>query len=136
MNAPDPSEIARLARITGLSIEIVRGHGKATRLVGFKGTEAYCSVPIEILLGEVNWPVVYAAFEKENLWVVRTRVAARQRWGCAYCAKIKPLHHHHRTFRSHGRDDREENAIMLCAECHDAAHRKRVEELSHEAAPR
>ena len=59
-----------------------------------------------------------------NLAAVFNRVAERQKWRCADCGKIRPLGRHHLKYRSEGRDDREENAVCLCAWCHEKRHRE------------
>jgi hypothetical protein len=59
-----------------------------------------------------------------NLAAVFNRVAERQKYRCADCGRIRPLARHHLRYRSEGRDDREENAVCLCAWCHEKRHRE------------
>lgn len=52
------------------------------------------------------------------LWVER-------RGKCEKCLKSLPREYaefHHKKFRSQGGEDTEENLIMLCGDCHKAAH--------------
>jgi 5-methylcytosine-specific restriction endonuclease McrA len=44
-------------------------------------------------------------------------------WRCGSCGSVSGLTAHHKVFRSHGRNDRVENLIPLCYQCHSAIHR-------------
>jgi 5-methylcytosine-specific restriction endonuclease McrA len=52
------------------------------------------------------------------------RVLRRDGWRCQMCGSANNLTVHHQQYRSRSGEDREENLITLCSECHSAAHRK------------
>lgn len=47
----------------------------------------------------------------------------RDGWACRECESIHSLHVHHKIFRSHERDDRIANLIVLCHTHHELAHK-------------
>ena len=47
---------------------------------------------------------------------------AAANWRCTKCSEIRGLAAHHQQFRSHGRDDRVGNLVVLCQSCHVAEH--------------
>jgi 5-methylcytosine-specific restriction endonuclease McrA len=53
---------------------------------------------------------------------LREHVLRRDGWRCQGCGARSNLEVHHRTFRSKGGNDSEENLITLCAECHSLVH--------------
>jgi hypothetical protein len=53
---------------------------------------------------------------------LRRRVLRRDRWQCQFCRSKLSLEVHHLQFRSHSGEDREENLITLCANCHSVGH--------------
>jgi len=51
------------------------------------------------------------------------QVLERDNWKCQNCGRSSELQVHHIQFRSHLGDDREENLVTLCADCHRELHR-------------
>jgi 5-methylcytosine-specific restriction endonuclease McrA len=49
-------------------------------------------------------------------------ILQRDGWRCQVCGKRSHLEVHHQQFRSHSGEDREENLITLCHDCHSAEH--------------
>jgi 5-methylcytosine-specific restriction endonuclease McrA len=54
---------------------------------------------------------------------LRIKVLERDGWRCQYCGSSDDLQVHHICFRSRLGDDRDENLITLCADCHSDIHR-------------
>ncbi len=53
------------------------------------------------------------------------RILERDGWRCQFCGSMQNLQVHHLRLRSQSGDDKEENLITLCAECHARIHSKR-----------
>ena len=53
---------------------------------------------------------------------LRVQILTRDRWQCQNCGRKNHLEVHHKEFRSHGGEDREDNLITLCIDCHDFEH--------------
>jgi 5-methylcytosine-specific restriction endonuclease McrA len=53
---------------------------------------------------------------------LRHQVLRRDGWRCQCCGARSNLEVHHKTFRSHGGDDSEQNLLTLCARCHSLLH--------------
>jgi 5-methylcytosine-specific restriction endonuclease McrA len=51
-----------------------------------------------------------------------SRVAERSFGLCEGCGKVQATQMHHRLYRSQGGDERPENLLHLCLECHQSAH--------------
>ena len=77
---------------------------------------------IAIEVGRITPTEALRSFLFYNLDRIRdTRVRTTQ-GRCEQCSRAKPLHLHHKKFRSQGRDDREENLELLCVACHGGKH--------------
>lgn len=64
----------------------------------------------------------YRAYLKTDHWqTVRKRALQSARYRCQLCNAAKPLHVHHRTYANRG-NERPEDVIALCAECHERHH--------------
>lgn len=50
----------------------------------------------------------------------------RDEWKCRFCHDTHALHAHHITFRSQGGEDKLNNLITLCYQCHRAVHNKNL----------
>lgn len=50
------------------------------------------------------------------------QVLERDGWRCQGCRAMQQLPVHHKQFRSHSRDDSEENLVTLCTACHNKTH--------------
>ena len=50
------------------------------------------------------------------------RVLERDGWRCQFCGSMRNLEVHHQQFRSHSGEDKEENLITLCTNCHSSIH--------------
>lgn len=57
---------------------------------------------------------------------MRRHILRRDSWRCQVCGAMSGLEIHHKEFRSHGGDDREENLITLCCRCHASIHGERT----------
>lgn len=57
-----------------------------------------------------------------NLRLNRELVMARDHYRCINCRAFGAMHCDHKVARSHGRDDRIENLVTLCRECHGIRH--------------
>jgi 5-methylcytosine-specific restriction endonuclease McrA len=55
--------------------------------------------------------------------VHRQIVLERSKGRCEQCGGRRHLQIHHKIFRSHGRDDRISNLIVLDLDCHERAHK-------------
>jgi len=64
-------------------------------------------------------PVKLATRDYEDL---RKRVLGRDGWRCQFCGSMTNLEVHHQQFRSQSGEDREDNLITLCANCHSSIH--------------
>jgi 5-methylcytosine-specific restriction endonuclease McrA len=64
--------------------------------------------------------LVPAAYRQ--LWVA---VLKRDRWRCQSCGRSRDLQVHHKQFRSRSGEDRAENLITLCNDCHSRLHESR-----------
>jgi 5-methylcytosine-specific restriction endonuclease McrA len=53
---------------------------------------------------------------------LRQRVLRRDAWRCQFCGSSKNLEVHHQQFRSHSGEDKEDNLITLCTNCHASRH--------------
>ncbi len=53
---------------------------------------------------------------------LRERVFERDGWRCQHCGCLSELQVHHVQARSRLGDDREENLITLCVQCHQEVH--------------
>jgi 5-methylcytosine-specific restriction endonuclease McrA len=53
---------------------------------------------------------------------LRKRVLHRDGWRCQLCGSRTNLEVHHQQFRSHSGQDKEDNLITLCADCHSSIH--------------
>jgi 5-methylcytosine-specific restriction endonuclease McrA len=53
---------------------------------------------------------------------LRQRVLRRDRWGCQFCGSMKNLQVHHQQYRSRSGEDRDDNLITLCTNCHSSIH--------------
>jgi len=49
-------------------------------------------------------------------------VLERDSWRCQSCGKYRDLQVHHKQFRSRSGEDRVENLITLCSNCHSRLH--------------
>lgn len=58
---------------------------------------------------------------KQEYYWQALEIFESQEWRCDKCGRIKPLQLHHKTKRSHGRDDSKENLCGLCSDCHRKA---------------
>jgi len=54
---------------------------------------------------------------------LRLSVLERDNWQCQECGVMKNLEVHHITPRGRLGDDRDDNLITLCSECHGMRHR-------------
>ena len=102
----------RLERITGL---IVERHDAGQGRFLFVGWLDGKPVVNALAKGE---KAAANRFLEHNLRRIRTQKLREQKGRCADCARARPLQQHHKKKRSQGRDDRPENLILLCAECH------------------
>jgi len=66
-------------------------------------------------------PIRLGTHDYEEL---RERVLQRDGWRCQFCGSRANLEVHHQQFRSHSGNDREDNLITLCVDCHSAAHHR------------
>jgi phage terminase large subunit GpA-like protein len=92
--------------------------GEQTRVAA--ATDRREGTVIRLLQKQV--PVSLATPEYDDL---RKRVFRRDAWRCQFCGFMTNLEVHHQTFRSHSGQDREENLITLCTDCHSSAHRRK-----------
>ena len=53
---------------------------------------------------------------------LRWQIFQRDGWRCQHCGSMSELQSHHIRFRSHLGDDRKENLITVCANCHGRLH--------------
>jgi 5-methylcytosine-specific restriction endonuclease McrA len=56
---------------------------------------------------------------------LRKQVLRRDGWQCQICGSRQNLQVHHKLLRSQQGSDDELNLIALCAQCHEALHRRR-----------
>jgi 5-methylcytosine-specific restriction endonuclease McrA len=61
---------------------------------------------------------------------LRQKVLRRDGWRCQFCGAISNLEVHHKVFRSHQGENRDDNLITLCNTCHSGIHRSRATERS------
>ena len=57
---------------------------------------------------------------------LRLQILRRDGWKCQNCGLRDRLQIHHKKFRSHSGEDREENLVTLCAACHEFVHGRRL----------
>jgi len=57
---------------------------------------------------------------------LREKILRRDNWRCQICGSRINLQVHHHYFRSHSGEDRDENLITLCYDCHSKAHHVKV----------
>jgi 5-methylcytosine-specific restriction endonuclease McrA len=57
--------------------------------------------------------------EYRQLWA---SVLERDRWRCQSCGRCRDLQVHHKHFRSRSGEDRADNLITLCNDCHSRLH--------------
>lgn len=60
-----------------------------------------------------------AAFLERNLTWIRHEKMREQEGRCLLCTSTGPLQLHHLEERSHGRNDRPSNLVVLCHNCHE-----------------
>jgi 5-methylcytosine-specific restriction endonuclease McrA len=53
---------------------------------------------------------------------LRGAVLERDSWRCQSCGRCRDLQVHHKQFRSRSGEDRAENLITLCNDCHSRLH--------------
>ena len=61
--------------------------------------------------------------------VLKRQVYVRDKWHCRSCNNSRNLTPHHIVFRSQGGEDRLDNLITLCINCHDGVHGGKLEIL-------
>lgn len=112
------------AKVTGWRLEVVQKDATGYVIVGYDTEdEPQCAS------WDFNRQVAIDNCVANNWRRVVQQVAEEQHWRCAGCDKIVPLQGHHKKPRSRGRDDRKENVLCLCAECHPSwdRHAKGIE---------
>jgi 5-methylcytosine-specific restriction endonuclease McrA len=57
-----------------------------------------------------------------NYAKLREQVLQRDSWRCQFCGSMRNLEVHHQQFRSRSGEDKEENLITLCTNCHSSIH--------------
>jgi len=60
--------------------------------------------------------------ETESYTKLRTQILRKDGWKCQACGSLRQLQVHHKQFRSHSGEDRENNLITLCSGCHQLMH--------------
>jgi 5-methylcytosine-specific restriction endonuclease McrA len=60
--------------------------------------------------------------EEQSYRELRKQILRRDGWRCQLCGSMTNLEVHHQQFRSHSGEDREENLITLCFNCHFSTH--------------
>ena len=65
-----------------------------------------------------------AILVNRNWQRVSLQALERDKWRCQKCGRLSHLDVHHVRYRSHGRVDKLENLIVLCAGCHEKQHAK------------
>jgi 5-methylcytosine-specific restriction endonuclease McrA len=110
-------------RVTGLDIRLI----PSTSKVGSAVTYAAFDGEVEVIRRTESGHAATLSAVVETLYR-RTcqRVFERAGWKCERCHGIRPLHAHHRQYRSHGRVDSMDNLEALCNPCHQAEHRSNV----------
>ena len=61
---------------------------------------------------------------REDYRLLHRQVLDRDGWRCQICGRGQHLEVHHLKLRSQSGADEEQNLITLCAQCHEAVHRK------------
>ena len=60
--------------------------------------------------------------DPESYRQLHRRILERDNWRCQFCGTMQNLQVHHLHFRSRAGDDKEENLIALCDQCHSRLH--------------
>ena len=116
---PGTPSVRQVEQITGLEIKL-KAKGSRVLAYGYRDGEAN-----PLVCGSSESGDAEAALQmlvEENWHRLQRIVFQEQHWQCAHCGRVKELQLHHRTFRSHARDDRRENLEGLCSECHNRKH--------------
>jgi 5-methylcytosine-specific restriction endonuclease McrA len=75
---------------------------------------------------EINSKKSHVRLDQSSYRALHRRILKRDRWRCQACGSMLQLQVHHMEFRSQLGEDREENLITLCAECHATLHQTGV----------
>jgi hypothetical protein len=71
--------------------------------------------------GRVEWMALRTVVDM--VYKLHIRIAMqRAGWRCARCKSRRPLHPHHRKYRSHGGTHQVENLEAVCWDCHRVIH--------------
>ena len=108
--------IKRAERLTGYEIRRLRDDRGLATFGAFQNDELVMKAS-----GRVEWMALRTLVER--VYGLHTRIVMEQyEWRCARCRSRRPLHPHHRRYRSHGGTHRIENLEPVCWDCHRMIH--------------
>lgn len=116
-----------LSRLTPLKFEKITGHAPGIDHERH-GYIAWCVCDCGgkvhgLRSGKSRTQSIALARLVEIVYSTHSRIVMdRANWKCEECGAVTGLSTHHKTFRSHGRDDRVDNLMAVCNKSHNIAH--------------
>ena len=106
----------RAERLTGYEIRELPSKGQLVTLGAFDGPKLVVEAS-----GRVEWLALRIVVDR--VYALHSGLALKQHDGrCARCRCRRPLHIHHRRYRSHGGTHRVDNLEPVCWDCHRLIH--------------
>ena len=106
----------RAERLTGYEIRELPSERGLVIVGAFQGPDLVAKGS-----GRVEWMALRAVVDR--VYSLHSILALKQHDGrCARCQSRRPLHIHHRRYRSHGGTHRLENLEPVCWDCHRLIH--------------